>query len=126
MVHLCARSCSQLRAGALLLGLMRALALEPVHGDVVQQKEYAEPVESMSLRLGSGAVATGYDDLTTNLIAPTKMTLLKSERFPAGKTLLPTPGKNHDPIPIYMKMNQNIVKLLGIAVVAILFYMMPG
>ena len=80
----------------------------------------------MSFRLGSGAVATGFYDPTTDWIAPTKMTLLKSERSPAGKTLLPTPGRNHDPIPIYMRRNQSIVKLLGIAVVSVLLYMIPG
>ena len=91
---------------------MVGLLLGPTCGDVGGQKDVImpKPVErSMSFRLGSGVVATGLYDITMDWAAPTKMTLLKSERSPAGKTLLPTPGKNHDPIPIYMKMNQNIV-----------------
>ena len=129
MLHRCALDCSQLRAGALWCGLMVGLLLAPVHGDVGWQKDVSlpKPVDgSMSFRLGSGAVATGYSDLTMNVIAPPKLTLLKSKRSSAGETLSPTPLNSHDLIPIYKKVNQNLAKLLGIAVVSVLFYMMPG
>ena len=104
MVHPCARNCSQLRAGALALGL----ALGPDDGVVVKQKDEAGPVGPVSFRLGSGAVATGLYDITMDWTAPTEAALLTSGRSPLnleGKTFLPTPGKNHAPIPIYKKMN---------------------
>ena len=43
----------------------------------------------------------------------------------AGKNLLPTLGQKHQPIPIYKKMSQSAHKLIGIALAAILMFMMP-
>ena len=43
-----------------------------------------------------------------------------------GKNLLPTPGKNQQPIPIYKKMTQHINEFFGTVLLATLTYMMPG
>ena len=51
MVHLCARNFSQLRVGPLALRLVLGLALGSDHGVVVQQKDEAGPVGSVSFRL---------------------------------------------------------------------------
>jgi hypothetical protein len=63
-------------------------------------------------------VVTGLKDTTVDWTAPTEAALLKLGRSPLhleGKTFMPTPGKNHPPIPIFKQLNQNIDKLFGIA-----------
>ena len=100
-------------AGALWIALTWGLLLGHVLGDGVEQKEAEWPVDgSMSFRLGSGAVATSYSDLTKNVLAPPKLTLLKSKRTSAGETFSPTPVNHYSAIPIYKKMNQSFVKLI--------------
>ena len=64
--------------------------------------DWADPTEASWLNLGGPPLSTD------------------------GKNLLPTPGKNQQPIPIYKKMTQNIKQLFGIAPLAILIFMMPG
>ena len=117
MVRLLALYCLQLWAGTLARGL------DLDDGVAWKQKGQACPVGPVSFRLGGGAVATGLKDATMDWTAPTEAALLISERSPLnleGKTFMPTPGKNHAPIPICKKMNQNMIKLFGIAVVTIL------
>jgi hypothetical protein len=105
------------------------------HGETVQEGNLRlDRSEGLMAGGDSGnaiAVGRSHDSLLIEEFfplpaSPTSDLSATSERSLAGKTLLPTPGKNHEPIPIYKKMNQNIVKLFGIAVVAILLCMMPG
>jgi len=113
------------------------------HSQWVVAMEEMRPAGSIPFRLGSGAVAASLDyttiDLTgtstsssltkrSPLIFTDFISLPKTDRSPlifAYYTSPSSPQKNHTLDPLYFMLKQNIDMLAGIAIMIIVFYLMP-